>query len=150
MAESTSTREKSRSGLELDFRPADSSTRWGTQPPRAHSSYGPGSALVNWERADLGDADLRWQNFRGASLHHANLERAMLWGASLKDADLSHADLSHADLTGTDISGADMSDAKLEGTCFAGARYNQATRFPKGFGDPKNKGCTEALPISFH
>jgi len=98
---------------------------------------GPGADL---QGAALSYADLRWSNFRGANLRDAKLCDSILWGCVMNNADLSGADLSYADLTGVDLVGANLTSTKLEGTCFLGARYSKATRFPKGFGDPQERG----------
>jgi len=145
-------KESKQNGLAVDFRPTRTS-RYSTPPFQSNSPFGPGSTIANWKGAQLSKADLRWQNFTGADFDHATLDGAVFWGATLKNANLSHADLSHADLTGTDITGADLSEAKVEGACFFGARYSQETRFPDGFGNPKERGCVglnEALNYSIN
>ena len=50
------------------------------------------------ERANLGDADLRYADLRHANLGYADLGRADLRHANLEYADLRHADLRYADL----------------------------------------------------
>ena len=81
-----------------------------------------GANLLN---ANLIDANLFSANLNGANLFSANLNGADLTGANLTGADLFGADLRNADLTGADLRNADLT----------GARYNDNTRFPKGF-DP--------------
>ena len=69
------------------------------------------------KRADLSDADLRFDNLRGVVLRNANLEDAYLRFADLRDANLRFADLKYADLEG----------ANLENTgiyFFKGPRHN--------------------------
>jgi uncharacterized protein YjbI with pentapeptide repeats len=129
-------------GLDVGFRPVSqpSSARLGSMPFRSEVTYGPHPNISNLQGADLKNADLRWQNFRGASLKYAEMAGSLLWGASLSKADLSNADLSHADLTGSDLTGADLTNTKTEGACFIGARYDDNTKFPSDFGNPRTKG----------
>jgi hypothetical protein len=79
---------------------------------------------------NLSGADLRGADLRGADLREADLG-----GADLSEADLFGAYLSEANLTGADLGGADLFKADLQGT-----RYNQDTRWPKGF-DPAAAGA---------
>jgi uncharacterized protein YjbI with pentapeptide repeats len=72
------------------------------------------------ERPDLSGVDLVGQSLIGADLN----------GATFCGTDLSGANLSLADLCGADLSRADLSGINLNG-----AKYNQDTKWPKGF-DP--------------
>lgn len=98
---------------------------------------GPGADLQD---AALSYADLRWSNFRGANLKGAKLCDSILWGSVMTNVDLAGADISYADFTGVDLVGAILTGCNYEGTCFLGARYSKDTRFPKGFGDPEERG----------
>jgi hypothetical protein len=66
------------------------------------------------ERADLGGADLRCANLRGADLGGADLRCANLRGADLWGADLRGAYLRGADLRGADLWGADLGGAYID------------------------------------
>jgi uncharacterized protein YjbI with pentapeptide repeats len=133
-------KETQKNGLAMEFRPTRAD-RYITPPYQSCTTYGPGSTIANWKGAQLSNADLRWQNFTGVDFDHAALDGAVFWGATLKNANLRDADLRDADFTGTDITGADLSNANVDGTCFFGARYSQETRFPKDFGNPRERGC---------
>jgi hypothetical protein len=105
---------------------------------------------ANLRQADLITADFREADFSGANLSEAqisgaklgsakldgaNLTKAWLSGVSFKQANLTHADLSdvraeHADLCGTNLTG-----ATLDRTFLKDAKYDEATRWPKGFTD---------------
>ena len=100
------------------------------------------------KRADLSDADLRFNNLRGADLRDANLEGAdlecanligvKLIGADLRDADLTGAYLTDADLEGADLEGADLKGANLSYTKLDGANLEgTGVYFLKG---PKYNG----------
>jgi hypothetical protein len=122
-----------------------------------------GASLAN---ARLDDSDFRHASFRKADLTEAALYNgrfrdadftgACLTGcfgahasfrrATFKDASLAGADLGRADLCGADLSSADLTGAQLEG-----ARYDEKTRFPRGFQPPKQmkwagKGANPYLP----
>jgi uncharacterized protein YjbI with pentapeptide repeats len=114
------------------------------------------------EKADLQGAFLRGADFQAANAAGANLEGAYLGSAQLGHADLSGASLRSANLTGanlvnTNLSGADLGESSLEGAdltsadldgaVLKGARYNAATRWPKGV-NPGALGAvaTDAAP----
>ena len=67
------------------------------------------------EYANLGDADLRGADLRGAGLARANLGDADLRGAGLARANLGDAYLRGADLRGAYLRGANLADAYLAG-----------------------------------
>jgi uncharacterized protein YjbI with pentapeptide repeats/DNA-binding Xre family transcriptional regulator len=105
--------------------------------------HGANLSEVNFQGANLSDADLsdadlsevnlRGANFQGADLSNADLSKVNLRGANLSDADLSDADLrganlSDADLSDADLSGADLSDAGLSGADLRGARIDAQTK----------------------
>jgi hypothetical protein len=68
--------------------------------------------------ANLQDADCSNANMHGASLRNARCTNA-----SFADADLSYANLRGADLTGANLTGANLREA----------RYDENTKWPKGF-----------------
>ena len=94
---------------------------------------------TNLRNADLSDTNLRNANLSSADLSDANLRNANLRNANLSDTNLSSADLSDADLRNADLRNADLSSTyNLIGAILKNARYNQYTKWPKGF-DPKLK-----------
>lgn len=102
--------------------------------------------------ATLSHANVVGANFVGAILTGANLSGANLGGVHFVTANLDGADLSGAHLDGADfreanVSGADLSGAILEGDIYGGAtleraKYNDQTKFPKGF-DPEAHGMVK-------
>lgn len=90
----------------------------------------------NFERANLTGANLRGAYLRGTVLEEATLVDADLTGAILRDTWLQEADLSGANLTGIVLSGR---------TNFQGAKYSEATIFPKNF----HPECRGMLLISY-
>ncbi|ASC63625.1 hypothetical protein B9P52_04660 [Achromobacter denitrificans] len=64
-------------------------------------------------RANLGDANLRGANLRGANLGDANLRGANLRGANLGDANLRGANLGGANLRGANLADANLGGANL-------------------------------------
>lgn len=96
--------------------------------------------LSNMMGANLEDADLRWTNFRGINFSMAKMAHAKLWGCCLTGAQFKDADLTGADLTGADLMGANLLGACLTEACLVGARYDNNTQFPKGFGSPDEHG----------
>ncbi|MGE3803469.1 MAG: pentapeptide repeat-containing protein, partial [Gemmataceae bacterium] len=79
-----------------------------------------------YNKIDATDAD-----FQGASLAGASLGRALLVRANFQNADLTGANL---DIT--DLRGANLTAATLVQTSFTQARFDEHTRFPKGFRIP--------------
>lgn len=104
------------------------------------------------DRADLTGADLTGANLEAAHIRVATFVRANfteatlfmadLRGANLTGADFTEADLTEADLVRADLVRADLRGANLHGTNFTEAKYNQYTRWPKGF-DPVKAGAIE-------
>ena len=90
-----------------------------------------------WEdmKADLGganlrEADLRGADLGGADLGGANLREADLRGADLGGADLREANLREADLRGANLRGANLSEANLRGAKnIDSVTYNEHTSF---------------------
>ena len=95
--------------------------------------------------ADLRMADLSLAGIQKANLTQANLEGLDLQGLSLQGCTLRGANLKNAkgfrDITRADFRDADLRGAYLLGTVdyagnsavFRGAKYDQRTRWPKGF-----------------
>ncbi len=98
---------------------------------------------VNLSGANLFMADLSGADLSGADLSRADLSAANLFKANLYLADLSGANLYLADLSGVDLSGADLSETNFWGMSarlprLDGTRYNDFTRWPKGFTPPQS------------
>ena len=99
--------------------------------------------LANQEGGSLLNASLRRIDGRGARLGRAKFIGADLRDAALKGADLAWANLCGADLRGSDLRHAnlqqaflwyaDLRDARLAHCRLQGARYNESTRWPRGF-----------------
>ena len=81
-----------------------------------------------WEdmKADLGGANLREADLRGADLGGADLREANLREADLRGADLGGADLREANLRGADLGGADLREANLREADLRGANLRGA------------------------
>ncbi|ALF55209.1 low-complexity protein [Nostoc piscinale CENA21] len=100
----------------------------------------------DFERAELGDADLQGVNLKGSDLSYADLSTANLQGANLRGSDLSYCDLSQANLTDADLRGAllmsaNLRQANLQGTKLDKADCDRNTHFPPNF-DPVQAGIT--------
>lgn len=83
--------------------------------------------------ADLSGVQLAGHPLADADFTGAKLAGAKLWGNTLKrvtfaGADLTAAELHHADLAGADFTGATLTDAQ-----FDNARFDEHTKWPKGF-----------------
>jgi uncharacterized protein YjbI with pentapeptide repeats len=81
-------------------------------------------------KTTLKNADLSSVSLVGAKLEGADLSGVKFTEANLSQTDLRFADLSYADLTGTNLE-----QANLEKT-----KYNNQTKWPKGF-DPAKAGA---------
>jgi uncharacterized protein YjbI with pentapeptide repeats len=112
---------------------------------------------ANFESADLSDVDfaataLSEANFKGCNLNSAHLVNSKclssvfreaqiagcnLRSAKLRKADFTKANLRKADLSFSDISGADFSGSDLSGVQYERTRYDEHTKFPKGFKPPE-------------
>jgi uncharacterized protein YjbI with pentapeptide repeats len=87
-------------------------------------------------------------------LRNANLSRARFQGANMNGADLSRAIMDKADFTlakirdsmwiMTDMRHANFDRASLHRSDLSMAKYDETTRFPKGF-DPKNTGWKDVV-----
>lgn len=94
----------------------------------------------NFEKAELGDANLQSLDLKGSNFSYADLSKANLIGTNLRGCDLSFADLSEANLQNADLRGAmlfsaNLRQANLQGTNLEKADYNRSTSFPADF-DP--------------
>ena len=72
---------------------------------------------------------------------------ANLKGANLKGADLQFCILKGANLEGANLEGADLHETELSGANLKGARYDDETRFQRGF-NPEERGMTKENPLS--
>jgi uncharacterized protein YjbI with pentapeptide repeats len=117
---------------------------------------------TNLEGADLreaylGHSEMQRSNLKGAKLKKANLEQVDLQDAKLKGADLTEAYLEWTDFRGAVLQGAnlkgailykaDLRGANLQGANLKGARYDDETRFQRGF-NPEERGMTKENPLS--
>jgi uncharacterized protein YjbI with pentapeptide repeats len=98
----------------------------------------------DFERAELGDANLQGVDLKGSDLSYADLSNANLNGANLRGCDLSFADLSEANLQNADLRGAmlfsaNLRQANLQGTHLEKADCDHNTHFPHDF-DPLQAG----------
>lgn len=80
-------------------------------------------------------AAYRGARLQGADFRQADLRGADFRGASLQGADLSGAHLQGALLRGAKVEGANLTDADLSEADTVALRYDETTRWPKGF-DP--------------
>ncbi|MFM2062885.1 MAG: hypothetical protein RLZZ507_2555 [Cyanobacteriota bacterium] len=92
----------------------------------------------DFERAELGDANLQGVDLKGSDLSYAdlstaNLSRAILRGCDLSYTDLSQANLQNADLRGAMLFSADLRQADLQGTRLEKADCDHNTHFPPNF-----------------
>ena len=92
----------------------------------------------DFEKAELGEADLQGLDFKGSNFSYADLSKANLSGANLRGCDLSFADLSEANLQNADLRGAmlfsaNLRQANLQGTHLEKADCDHNTHFPPNF-----------------
>ncbi|MEA5550367.1 pentapeptide repeat-containing protein [Anabaena cylindrica UHCC 0172] len=92
----------------------------------------------DFEKAELGNADLQCLDLKGSNLSYADLSEANLSGANLRGCDLSFADLSQANLYNADLRGAmlfsaDLRQANLQGVHLEKADCDRTTLFPADF-----------------
>ncbi|TAF11007.1 MAG: pentapeptide repeat-containing protein [Nostocales cyanobacterium] len=92
----------------------------------------------DFEKAELGEANLQNLDLKGANFSYADLSTANLSGANLRGCDLSFADLSKADLQNADLRGAmlfsaNLRQADLQGTKLEKADCDHNTHFPPDF-----------------
>jgi len=89
----------------------------------------------DFEKAELGEADLQGVDLKGSDFSYADLSKANLSGANLRGCDLSFADLSEANLQNADLRGAmlfsaNLRQANLQGTHLEKADCDHNTHFP--------------------
>jgi uncharacterized protein YjbI with pentapeptide repeats len=92
----------------------------------------------DFEKAELGDADLQGLDLKGSNFSYADLSKANLSGTNLRGCDLSFADLSeanleNADLRGTMLFSASLRKANLDKTHLEKADCDRNTHFPPNF-----------------
>jgi uncharacterized protein YjbI with pentapeptide repeats len=90
--------------------------------------------------AILQEADLSGCNLEGAELRGANLRDALLLGANLRNADFSRDNLGGS----ASLQGANLADAVLNEAKLSGAKYDDRTKFPRGF-SPHAAGMIEEV-----
>jgi hypothetical protein len=115
--------------------------------PGVHSSRA-NFAEANLTNSDLSRGSFPKGNFSGAILRGAKLQELKLLGANLQDADLTKAQLERvslrdaqcrnaifamANMQFVNLCGADLTDANLQGADLQHARYDQNTKWPRGF-----------------
>src|SRR5262249_5529551 len=84
--------------------------------------------------------------FDDAALAETNLNNSDCSGASFRNADLTKANMESTNLCGADLTGAKVKDA-----VWVKAKFDEKTRFPKGFTAPESmkwvgKGPPPGLP----
>ena len=94
-------------------------------------------AKLDWSRTSA-ETDMSGANFEATDLSHVVISHAKLRGANLRNlkgiGPCQGVDFRKADLRGANFTG--FTDASAEKCKFAGAKYDKATRWPKGF-DPE-------------
>jgi hypothetical protein len=85
------------------------------------------------QNTNLAGAWLQGAQLDGAYLKASDLRQAQLQGARLVNANLNLAHLQDANLHGADLSGADLRQACLDGADLSGIRFDERTKWPKGF-----------------
>lgn len=103
-----------------------------------------GAGKRDFEKAELGNANLQGVDLKGSNFSYADLSEANLIGANLRGCDLSFADLSQANLKNADLRGAmlfsaNLREANLEETHLEKADCDHNTHFPPDF-DPITAG----------
>ncbi|HEX5270936.1 MAG TPA: pentapeptide repeat-containing protein [Gemmataceae bacterium] len=89
---------------------------------------------ASFRHADLTRSWCAGAHFVRANFHGATLRRCNLRGCDCRGATFVGADLDGATLDGADLCGADFSTANLRDAGLDGARYDEKTRWPRGFG----------------
>jgi hypothetical protein len=96
---------------------------------------------LRFDRAIVSNCALRGARLSSSVLRGADLGQSDARGARFDGSDLCGANLRGADLRHSGLSGADLRESDLTGALLAGARADQATRWPVGF-DPGKAGVT--------
>jgi uncharacterized protein YjbI with pentapeptide repeats len=92
---------------------------------------------ADFQKADLTDARGSSAKLNEVNFTEACLKNVKFWGCILCKANLQKADLRGAQLASADLRGANLSAASLEGASLEQAKYDEHTRFPKGFKPPR-------------
>ncbi len=95
--------------------------------------FSTGLESANFAGADLTEAYMGFCGAQNATFEGANMKKCGLALAYFQGANFRGADLSNADIGSSYLHGADFTDANLGGTEFRLAKYDPATKFPKGF-----------------
>lgn len=95
---------------------------------------------VDFTKATLINADLRFSDLRDAILVEARLIGADLSSACLTGADLTGADVAYAIFADADLRGAIVLCDRINDADLSGAIFDSATKWPSGF-VPQNKGA---------
>jgi len=141
-------------GVRLDWRDLQASRFRGANLKKA-----------NLWSSQLGSTDFAQADLTGARLPHSKCDRASFEGAKLVGCDIHIATLTNANFRGADLTdakldysslvGSDFTDANLTGVHLNKAKYDQTTKFPKGFvppetmqwiGPPRGMPTTPAAP----
>jgi hypothetical protein len=85
------------------------------------------------QNTNFAGAWLQGAQLDGAYLKTSDLRQAQLEGAQLVNANLNNAHLQGANLHGADLRGADLRQACLDGAKLTGVRFDERTKWPKGF-----------------
>lgn len=94
----------------------------------------------NLARADLRGSDMRHAVIAGARLEGANMDGCCVSHAEAYGADMRNAELRGSDMNRSDMRAVDLQGANVAGVVWYGARYDSATRWPRGF-DPTAAGA---------
>jgi uncharacterized protein YjbI with pentapeptide repeats len=110
---------------------------------RPHPSRVKGGKFVE---SDLTGADLGRAQAAGADFSGAKLTGAYLSYGSYLRARFVGADLTGARLTGSDLRGADFTDATMSEVQAQGGKFDEATKWPRGFRPPEGLKWVGAGP----
>jgi uncharacterized protein YjbI with pentapeptide repeats len=128
-------------GVNLDDRDLQGSQFRGANLKKA-SLWSSKLQSADFSGADLTGARMAFiecenTSFEGAKMVGCDIHIAILGGTNFRGADLKGAKLDFSSLNG-----ADFTDANLDGVDFNQARYDQDTKFPKGFVPPREMEWT--------
>jgi len=113
----------------LDFQAANFEKACLTDADFDYSSL----AEVNFQGSNLKGAHLRRTKCQSCTFQEAALAKSDLSSSNFRKADFNKADLQEADLSYADVGGADFTEADLTGVNFEYTRFDEHTKFPKGF-----------------
>jgi uncharacterized protein YjbI with pentapeptide repeats len=97
---------------------------------------------VNLKATYMREVDLRDAYLIRSNLSYSDLTKSDLRDTVLYETNLHRANLDEADLRGADLRGANLDEADLRGANLSEAKYNSATKWPKGF-DPEAAGAVK-------